>query len=49
MGVEFAGVGDAAHRSLDTLVVDSLETKLLCLRPEVLDADFVQREQLRLG
>jgi hypothetical protein len=48
LGVEFQGLGPDAERTLDSFVVDSLETKLLCLGRESLDADFMRREQLAL-
>ena len=48
MGVEFQGLGPEEERTLDTFVVDSLETKLLCLGRSSLDADFMRRERLSL-
>lgn len=48
LGVEFKGLGPAEERTLDSFVVDSLETKLLCLGRESLDPEFLQRERLSL-
>jgi hypothetical protein len=36
------------ERRLDSFVVDSLETKLLCLGRESLDPEFIRRERLSL-
>ena len=48
MGVQFQGLGPDEERTLDSFVVDSLETKLQCLGRKSLDADFMRREQLSL-
>ncbi len=48
LGVEFKGLGPDEERTLDSFVVDSLETKLLCLGRESLDPEFMRREQLSL-
>ncbi len=48
MGVQFQGLGPEEERTLDSFVVDSLETKLLCLGRKSLDADFMRRESLSL-
>ncbi len=48
LGVEFQGLGPNEERTLDSFVVDSLETKFLCLGRESLDAEFMRREQLAL-
>jgi hypothetical protein len=48
MGVQFQRLGPDEERTLDTFVVDSLETKLLCLGRSSLDADFMRRESLSL-
>jgi hypothetical protein len=48
MGVRFEGLGPREERTLDAFVVDSLETKLLCLGRGSLDADFLRRENLSL-
>jgi Tfp pilus assembly protein PilZ len=47
-GIQFLNLGPTEQRKLDSLVVDSLETKLLCLGRESLDPDFVRREHLAL-
>lgn len=46
MGVQFAGLGEKETKSLDSYVVDSLETKLLSLSREALPRTFVEREGL---
>jgi hypothetical protein len=46
--VEFQGLGPEQERTLDSFVVDSLETKLLCLGRESLDAEFLRKERLAL-
>jgi hypothetical protein len=48
LGVEFRGLGPDEERTLDSFVVDSLETKLLCLGRESLDPEFMRKEQLAL-
>jgi hypothetical protein len=48
MGVEFKRLEADAARALDTLVVDSIETKLLCLGRESIGADFITRERIAL-
>lgn len=48
LGVEFEGLSPDEERTLDSFVVDSLETKLLCLGRESLDADFLRRERVAL-
>jgi hypothetical protein len=48
MGVEFERLEADVERSLDTFVVDSIETKLLCLGRESIGADFIQRERIAL-
>jgi hypothetical protein len=48
MGVEFKGLAAEAERTLDSFIVDSLETKLLCLGRESLDPEFMRRESLSL-
>ncbi len=48
LGVQFRGLGPNEERTLDSFVVDSLETKLLCLGRESLDAEFMRRERLAL-
>lgn len=48
MGVEFDGLGAREEERLDAYVVDSLETKLLSVSRDVLDAGFVAREHLAL-
>jgi hypothetical protein len=48
LGVQFKGLGPEEERTLDSFVVDSLETKLLCLGRESLDPDFVRKERLEL-
>jgi len=48
LGVEFKGLGPEEERTLDSFVVDSLETKLLCLGREFLDPDFLRKERLEL-
>ncbi|HEY7820265.1 MAG TPA: PilZ domain-containing protein, partial [Vicinamibacteria bacterium] len=48
LGVEFRGVGAEEDRTLDSFVVDTLESKLLCLGRDSLDADFLKKESLRL-
>ena len=48
LGIQFKGLGPDEERTLDSFVVDSLETKLLCLGRESLDPEFMRREQLAL-
>ncbi len=48
LGVEFQDLGPEQERTLDSFVVDSLETKLLCLGRESLDAEFLRKERLAL-
>jgi hypothetical protein len=48
MGLSFIDLGQSGQQRLDTLVVDSLENKLLSLSRDALDAEFVRREQLVL-
>jgi c-di-GMP-binding flagellar brake protein YcgR len=48
LGVEFQGLGPEEERTLDSFVVDSLETKLLCLGRESLDPEFMRKERLAL-
>lgn len=48
LGIQFKGLGPEEERTLDTFVVDSLETKLLCLGRESIDPEFMRREQLAL-
>jgi len=48
LGVQFRGLGAEEERTLDSFVVDSLETKLLCLGRDSLDPDFLRRESLAL-
>jgi len=48
LGVQFRGLGPEEERTLDSFVVDSLETKLLCLGRESLDPDFLRKERLAL-
>ncbi len=48
MGVQFDGLGAKEEEGLDAYVVDSLETKLLSVARDSLDADFVAREHLEL-
>jgi c-di-GMP-binding flagellar brake protein YcgR len=48
LGVEFRSLGPDEERTLDSFVVDSLETKLLCLGRESLDPEFLRKEQLAL-
>jgi len=48
IGARFLDLAAADERKLDSFVVDSLETKLLCLGKESLDPDFVRRERLSL-
>lgn len=48
MGVQFKGLRPEEERTLDSFVVDSLETKLLCLGRESLAPEFVQKERLAL-
>jgi hypothetical protein len=47
-GIQFSRLGSEETRSLDSFVVDSLEAKLLSLRRDALDPDFVHREQLAI-
>jgi hypothetical protein len=47
-GVQFQSLGPAEERTLDSFVVDSLETKLLCLARQSLDSEFIRREQISL-
>jgi hypothetical protein len=47
-GVQFLKLGPAEERTLDSFVVDSIETKLLCLGRESLDSEFIRREQISL-
>ncbi|MGH9390984.1 MAG: hypothetical protein ACRD1Z_15310, partial [Vicinamibacteria bacterium] len=48
LGIQFKGLGPSEEQTLDSFVVDSLETKLLCLGKDSLDRDFLRREQLTL-
>jgi len=48
LGVQFKGLGPEEEQTLDSFVVDSLETKLLCLGRESLDPDFMRKERLEL-
>jgi hypothetical protein len=48
MGVQFDGLGAREEERLDAYVVDSLETKLLSVSRDALDAGFVAREHLAL-
>lgn len=48
LGLQFVRLDDSAQRGLDALVVDSLEAKLLSLRRETLDAEFLRRERVSL-
>lgn len=47
-GVQFLGLGEVETRSLDAFIVDSIETKLLCLGRDSLDPIFLKREQVTL-
>jgi hypothetical protein len=48
LGVQFRKLGTAEESALDSFVVDSIETKLLCLGRESLDSEFIKRERLSL-
>jgi hypothetical protein len=48
-GVQFIDLGEAEARTLDAFLVDSLETKLLCLGRESLDPEFLRKERVELG
>lgn len=48
LGIQFKDLGPDEERTLDSFVVDSLETKLLCLGRESLDPEFMRREHLAL-
>jgi hypothetical protein len=48
LGIEFRGVSAEEDRTLDSLVVDTLESKLLCLGRDSLDPEFLAKESLRL-
>ncbi len=48
LGIQFKGLGPDEERTLDSFVVDSLETKLLCLGRDSLDPEFMRRERLAL-
>jgi len=48
LGVQFRGLSPEDEGTLDSFVVDSLETKLLCLGRESLDPDFLRKESLAL-
>ena len=48
MGARFLDLGHTERNSLDYFVVDSLENKLLSLRRDALDPEFLLREQIVL-
>ena len=48
MGARFLDLGHTERNSLDYFVVDSLENKLLSLRRDALDPEFMRREQIVL-
>jgi hypothetical protein len=48
MGVRFLDLGEVERESLDSFVVDCIENKLLSLRRDVLDPEFIRREQITL-
>jgi hypothetical protein len=48
LGLQFVELDGSAQKGLDTLVVDGLEAKLLSLRREALDAEFLRRERVAL-
>ncbi len=48
MGARFLDLGHTERTSLDYFVVDSLENKLLSLRRDALDPEFLRREQIVL-
>jgi len=48
MGARFLDLGHTERNSLDYFVVDSLENKLLSLRRDALDPEFLRREQIML-
>jgi hypothetical protein len=48
MGIRFIGLEKDDWTKLDTFIVESIETRLLSLRSDMLDPDFMRREQLAL-
>jgi hypothetical protein len=48
MGIQFLGLEESEHESLDSFVVDSIENKLLSLSRDALDSDFIRNENLSL-
>lgn len=48
MGIQFLGLEESEHDSLDAYVVDCLENKLLSLSRDALDAEFIRREKIAL-
>ena len=48
MGVRFIGLEESDSTKLDSFVVENIETRILSLRADALNPDFVRREQLAL-
>jgi uncharacterized protein (TIGR02266 family) len=48
MGIRFVDVTDAVQHRLDSLVVETLEKHLCGLNPDLLDPEFLARENIKL-